>query len=94
MLIHDSFSSVGVTLAIARLLLAGARFRYLGRAGSLAEYRREPLAGRERLRNAGRQLAQLPWFARNMAVKLAIVLGPDAAGPLAGTPLRPLAVLT
>ena len=82
MLIHDSFSSVGVTLAIARLLLAGGEFRYLGRAGSLAEYRREQLASRERLLNAVRQLAQLPWFARNLAVKLAIVLG-----------LRPLARL-
>jgi hypothetical protein len=82
MLVHDSFSSVGVTLASLRLLLAGGEFRYLGRSGSLAEYARERLSGRERLANAGRQLAQLPWFARNLAVKLAIVLG-----------LRPLARL-
>jgi hypothetical protein len=75
MLIHDSFSSVGVTLAIGWLLLAGGEFRYLGRAGSLAEYRRERLGGGERLANAARQLAQLPWFARNLAVKLALVLG-------------------
>jgi len=74
MLVHDSFSSVGVTLASLRLLLAGREFRYLGRSGSLAQYSRERLSDRERLRNAGRQLAQLPWFARNLAVKLAIVL--------------------
>ena len=71
LLVHDSFSSVGVTLAIARLFLAGGEFRYVGRSGSLAEYRRTPapsLAG-----NAGRQLAQLPWFARNLVLKALIV---------------------
>ena len=74
MLVHDSFSSVGVTLAIGRELLAGRRFRYLGRSGSLAEYRREDLTARGRLANGLRQLAELPWFARNLAVKLALVL--------------------
>ena len=33
MLIHDAFSSVGVTLAQARLLFFGSEFEYLGRAG-------------------------------------------------------------
>ncbi len=73
MLVHDAFSSVGVTLAQARLLFAGSRFRYLGRAGSLVDYRREDLDARGRARNALRQLAELPWFARNLVVKLAIV---------------------
>jgi len=73
MLVHDAFSSIGVTLAQLRLLVAGRRFRYLGRAGSLVEYRREDLAGWNRARNAARQLAQLPWFARNVLVKLALV---------------------
>ena len=39
MLIHDSFSSVGVTLAIVRELMFGRRFRYVGRSRSLTEYR-------------------------------------------------------
>ena len=73
LLVHDAFSSVGVTLAQARLLFAGEQFRYVGRSGSLVHYRRADLSTRERLRNAGRQLAELPWFARNLAVKLAIV---------------------
>jgi predicted O-methyltransferase YrrM len=70
MLIHDGFSSVGVTLATLRLLVPSGSFRYLGRTGSLIAYRREraPLA-----RNALRQLAELPWFARNLLLKLAIV---------------------
>jgi hypothetical protein len=75
MLIHDAFSSVGVTLALARLLFGSGRWRYVGRDGSLAEYRREPLRGRERVGNAARQVAQLAWFARNLAVKAAIVSG-------------------
>jgi SAM-dependent methyltransferase len=74
MLVHDAFSSVGVTLAIGRQLLAGTRFRYLGRSGSLAEYRREDLAWPDRVRNALRQLAELPWFARNLAVKVALIV--------------------
>jgi predicted O-methyltransferase YrrM len=73
MLVHDAFSSIGVTLALVRLLFASGDWRYVGRARTLAEYRREPVRGTSRLRNAGRQLAQLPWFVRNLAVKLALV---------------------
>jgi predicted O-methyltransferase YrrM len=74
MLIHDSFSSIGVTLAILRQLVPGRRFRYVGRSRSLAEYRAD-LAGYGRLANAARQLAQLPWFARNVALKVLLTLG-------------------
>jgi predicted O-methyltransferase YrrM len=74
MLIHDSFSSIGVTLAILRHLLWSGRFAYVGRTGSLAEYRRGEPRGRARLGSALRQLAQLPWFARNVLVKVALVL--------------------
>jgi hypothetical protein len=76
MLVHDSFSSIGVTLALLRLLALGGDFVYVGRERSLAEYRRvaTPLSALERLRNAARQLAQLPWFARNVLIKVALVL--------------------
>lgn len=73
MLIHDSFSSVGVTLAQLATLFFGSRFRYVGRSRSLAEYERRPVSGLERVTSAGRQAAQLPWFARNVIVKVAIV---------------------
>ena len=59
MLIHDSFSSIGVTLAILRELLLGSRFRYVGRSRSLAVYRADVGAaghGRQR-RPAGRTTA-------------------------------------
>jgi hypothetical protein len=75
LLIHDAFSSVGVTFAQLRLLFAGRDYRYLGRARSLAHYRRERLSKRERAVNLLRQAAQLPWFARNLVVKLALVTG-------------------
>ncbi len=73
MLIHDSFSSVGVTLAILRELLASSRFRYVGRARSLTEFRAD-LDGtlRSRLGNAALLLAQLPWFVRNLSIKVLI----------------------
>jgi hypothetical protein len=73
MLIHDSFSSVGVTFAEVVALFCGGSFRYVGRSRTLAEYRRENLPMSERLPNALRQAAQLPWFARNVLVKLALV---------------------
>jgi hypothetical protein len=75
MLVHDSFSSIGVTLALLWLLLLGGDFVYAGRERSLAEFRRvgQPLSPAERARNAARQLAELPWFARNVVIKVAIV---------------------
>jgi predicted O-methyltransferase YrrM len=70
MLVHDSFSSIGVTLATLRVITAGRGWRYAGRTGSLAEYRREPAGIADTLR----QLAQLPWFARNVVLKALIAL--------------------
>jgi predicted O-methyltransferase YrrM len=73
LLIHDSFSSVGVTLAILRALAFGFRFRYVGRVGSLTEYRCDLVSGRGRVDNALRQLRELPWFIRNVVIKALIV---------------------
>ena len=70
MLIHDSFSSIGVTAAIASTLLTTRDFRYVGRSGSLTEYRRE--APSSAASNALRQAAQLPWFAKNVVLKALI----------------------
>ena len=69
MLIHDSFSSVGVTAAITAQLMFSGGWRYAGRSRSLAEYRKEPVRGAARVGNAASQLAQVPWFARNVAIK-------------------------
>lgn len=69
LLVHDSFSSIGVTLALLRALVFSREWRYLGRSRSLAQWERAaPLRG-----NALRQLASLPWFGRNVVVKVLIV---------------------
>lgn len=72
MLIHDSFSSIGVTAAIGRELAVSTRWRYVGRSRSLAIYRND--GDVSRWPNAGRQLAQLPWFVKNVALKVLISL--------------------
>ena len=74
LLIHDSFSSVGVTLAQLAVLVFGREFRYVGRSQSMTEYRREPVRGGARVGNAGRQLLELPYFARNVLFKVLITL--------------------
>jgi hypothetical protein len=75
MLVHDAFSSIGVTLALLSECVVSPWWRYAGRTGSLAEYERPaaPLRGRARARNAARQLAELPWFARNVAIKVLVL---------------------
>lgn len=76
LLIHDAFSSVGVTAAICRQLLVGGRFRYVGRERSLAEYRADLRPGlAPRIANAARQAAELVWFVRNVAIKAFLVAG-------------------
>lgn len=73
LLIHDSWSSVGVSLALLTTLVPSKQWRYLGRAQSMTRYRREALSGSEWLRNAVRQLGELPWFARNVLIKALMV---------------------
>jgi hypothetical protein len=73
MLVHDAYNAIGVTLAQLRLLFLSTEWRYLGRTRSLAEYRREPLSGRDRALNALRQAAGLPYFVRNGLIKVALV---------------------
>lgn len=70
MLVHDAFSSVGVTLALLRSTMPSRRFRYVGRVRSLAMFRADP--ARPRLTSIVRQLAQLPWFAFNVTLKVLI----------------------
>jgi predicted O-methyltransferase YrrM len=73
MLIHDSFNAIGVMAAQLRLLVFSRGWRYRGRHGSLAVYRREPLDAAGTAINAARQLTGLAYFARNMCVKVALV---------------------
>ncbi len=86
--IHDCFNAVGVTLAVLRLLIFGDQFRYVGRTASMAEYRRQSLHGTARAVNAVRQLGQLGYFARMMAVKIALTLHAYPVARALGHPSR------
>jgi len=77
MLIHDSFNSVGVTLAQLRELLLAAGWVFEGRSRSLSQYRKVDLQLTARARNAGRQLGQLGYFVRSVAIKAALSAGRD-----------------
>ena len=70
LLIHDSFSSIGVTLAILTTLLTSRSWTYVGRSGSMTEYRRTPPGSV--VANAAAQAASLPWFAWNVVLKVLI----------------------
>ncbi|MCQ3807029.1 MAG: class I SAM-dependent methyltransferase [Acidimicrobiia bacterium] len=74
MLIHDSFSSIGVTLALLSATFVSGRWRYVGRSGSLAEYRRQPLSKAASVTNLLRQALQVGWFVRNVVIKGALTL--------------------
>jgi hypothetical protein len=76
MLVHDSFSSIGVTLALLRHVVFSRRWSYAGRSGSLAEYVRAPAGAG----SIARPQAQLPWFTYNVVLK-ALTLARIRRGP-------------
>jgi hypothetical protein len=69
MLVHDAFSSVGVTLALLTSVAPSPSWRYLGRDGSLAAY------VHERSPAPGRELSELGWFCANLVRKALIAAG-------------------
>jgi Methyltransferase domain len=69
-LMHDCFSSIGVTLGILRHVLPADDLRYERRVGSLALFRIGRPARRDRLRI----VAELPWWGRNVLVKVLLRL--------------------
>ena len=82
MLVHDAFSSIGVTLALLTATVPRPSWRYVGRDGSLAAYvRRAPPAARPRAARAARAAV--------------VRRQPRAQGPdRGGRARRPLAALT
>jgi methyltransferase family protein len=69
MLVHDAFSSVGVTLALLTSVVPSPSWRYVGRDGSLAAYVRARSDG------VRRELGELPWFGANLVRKGLIAAG-------------------
>lgn len=69
-LVHDAFSSLGVTTALLRELATSRTLRYTGRVGSLARLE----VGAPELRDRARVLRELPWWLRNLVVKVLLRL--------------------
>jgi predicted O-methyltransferase YrrM len=78
--VHDAFSSIGVTLGLLRHVVPARRLRYLGRTGSLARFEVAAPSGADRLR----MLAELPWWLRNVAIKILLRLKLFPLARLAG----------
>lgn len=68
--IHDCFSSIGVTLGILRHVLFSSTLAYERRSGSQALFRVRRPRPADRLRI----LAELPWWVRNVFVKVLLRL--------------------
>lgn len=69
-LVHDCFSSVGVTAGTLVKVLAGSRYTYVDRSRSLARF----AVRRPRLADRWRVVAQLPWFLGNVCLKVLLRL--------------------
>jgi predicted O-methyltransferase YrrM len=80
LLVHDAFGSVGVTLALLLFVLPSRSLRYAGRVGSLARFERT----RPTLHDRAALLAQLPWFARTVGIKVLLRLHLRPLARLAG----------
>jgi len=79
-LVHDAFSSLGVTLALLRTLPLARRLVYTGRTGSLARLEARRPAPADRLRPFG----EVPWWVRNLVVKVLLRLRLRGAARLLG----------
>lgn len=69
MAIHDVYTSLFVSLAVMRTLWFSRRWRYVGRVRSLAVYERSPVSLGAWPGNVLRQVANVPWFVKNLVVR-------------------------
>jgi predicted O-methyltransferase YrrM len=70
--VHDAFSSVGVTLALLQRFLGRRDFTYVRAVGSLLVLRKSRTSS---VVASLRLIARLPYFARNLLVKIALRRG-------------------
>jgi predicted O-methyltransferase YrrM len=69
-LVHDAFSSIGVTLGILLQVLPSRDLTYVRRVGSMALFRLHPPGLVDRLRI----IRELPWWLRNVGLKILLRL--------------------
>ncbi len=67
-LVHDSFSSIGVTLGLLVHVLPGHELAYQGRTGSMARFTVCAPSAADRWRI----VRELPWFFRNVVIKIGL----------------------
>ncbi|QLQ11814.1 MAG: class I SAM-dependent methyltransferase [Nocardioidaceae bacterium] len=69
-LVHDAFSSIGVTLGVLAKILSSSRLRYVERSDSMALFVKATPTRTDRLRIVG----ELPWWIRNVGIKVLLRL--------------------
>jgi hypothetical protein len=69
-LVHDAFSSIGVTLGILLRVLPAPDLTYVSRVGSMALFQRSTPSAADRLRI----LREMPWWLRNVGLKVLLRL--------------------
>jgi predicted O-methyltransferase YrrM len=69
-LVHDAYSSIGVTLGILAHVLPSSSLRYLRRSSSMALFERARPTGADRLR----VVREMPWWVRNIGIKVLLRL--------------------
>ena len=69
-LVHDAFSSIGVTLGILLRVLPSRDLSYVRRTGSMALFERRSPSVADRLRIIG----EMPWWVRNVGLKILLRL--------------------
>lgn len=79
-LVHDAFSSLGVTTGLLSVLATSRSLKFVDRTGSLARLQ----VGRASAGDRVRLLAQLPWWIRNLVIKVFLRLHLRAIARLLG----------
>jgi hypothetical protein len=79
-LVHDCYSSIGVTLGVLARVLPGRGVAYRRRAGSLALF----VVGRPSAADRMLIVRELPWWLRNVGVKILLRLRLRSAARLFG----------
>lgn len=69
-LVHDAFSSIGVTLGVLAKVLPSRELRYLERSDSMALFAKEAAGHADRRRI----LREMPWWLRNVGIKVLLRL--------------------
>lgn len=74
-LMHDAYSSPGVTRAVFRHFYSSREFAFVGSSRSLVAFRRGRQTAAARANSEMRMLAKVPWLARNLLIKVAMRQG-------------------